>query len=167
MIVNKAWNNYQVTLWQVADNDPDYRLFRGYVNAGVRLKNRREIGDACRYCGSPLKPGENCVQCGGPAGGGFQRMGVAELTIRSVMPFAQFLMFLPDSVTFELTRRECGRRDVFNPDQVFMRLVDMKMVRCEMPDLSGYYDEQAIVNVEVVLEGQAQMLILDEEKESL
>ena len=164
MNINKVWDNHQVTLWQVDNEYADEYWFRGCVDVSVRLKNRREIGNACRYCGSPLKPGENCAQCGGPVGNGYQRIGVVEVTIKGFMPWADFLLFLPERSTFELIHRNCGRPDVYYPEGVFMRLIDMEVVSCDMPDLITYWpDNLSEVKIMTVLEGQAQMLILGEE----
>ena len=162
MNINKVWDNSKITLWQI---DGDQKWFRNVVDLQIHLKNRREIGEACLYCGSPLKPGENCIQCGGPAGDDYQRIGVAEVTIRGVMPWSDFLLFLPERSTFELIHRNCGRPDVYYPEGVFMRLIDMEVISCDMPDLITHWpDNLSEVKIMTVLEGQAQMFILGEEQ---
>ena len=150
----KLWQNSAMTIWQHID---DGLFFLSGLTVSVEMVEQTDK-DHCQWCGQLMVVQGMCNFCGGPSDGNFNRVGVGIAHIRGIMPYGIFLLSLPELSSFDILYRHTGRRDVYDEEEVFLRMRNMKVITRKIPDvIIQDPSSQDSVYADVTLKGEIQI----------
>ena len=153
--MRKVCQNSAMTIWQYT---ADGLMFHSGLTVSIEMVEQTDK-DHCQWCGRLTVTQGFCNFCSGPSDGTFSRVGSGLAHIRGIVPYGLFLLTLPDRNSFDILYRHAGRRDVYDEEEIFLRMRNMKVISRKIPNIiiRDPYD-QDVVYTEVILEGEIQIV---------